>query len=316
VSLPAPFLTPGGLASWLLEFFKQYGDQVYYIIAPVLAGLVRALGVTVESGQTALLFSFGRAGKTLDPGFHLLVPFLQRARKVPTRSRTLDLPTQRVVTHLGLVWIANANLVYRIVDVRRALIEIDDLERGMLQMLGLGVQEILRDLRRGETGGSRDLDGALLHNLQARLEAWGVEVERAGFTSITPSPRTLRLTQLAHIVAERRSRLGEFEARGVRRDWALSLMGSRVEVLKRSRALWQADRAHRRRRRLRSVLLRRGWTKVQLKQAGLRLRERITSGGRLHVPVRPPARPAAGTPARGRQGATERAGRQARSRVR
>ena len=75
---------------------------------------------------------FGRARRELEPGFHLLIPFLQRARRMPTRSRTLDLPAQRVATHQGLVYHVDANLVYRVTDVRKAMIQVDQIEKGMI----------------------------------------------------------------------------------------------------------------------------------------------------------------------------------------
>ena len=277
-----PQQTPGGW-QWFVEILTRYGDHLYVLIAPALAGLVRSMGITIQSGQTGLLFTFGRTRRTLDPGFHLLIPFVQRARSLPTRSRTMDLPTQRVVTRAGLVFIADANLVYRIVDVRKALIEVDDLERGMLQMLGLGVQEVLRDLRREEATVSVELDEALRANLSRRLEPWGVAVERTGFTSVTPSPRTLRLTQLGEVTHERQRRLFQFEQGGLARARALTLIGGRARAVKRSRHLWRTEWRQRGQRRLRAALQQDGWSTVQIKQAGLRLRERITTGGRLRA---------------------------------
>ena len=111
-----------GIYEYLRYFITP--DQLGYLIAIVTATVVRAMGVTIKSGETALLFSFGRARKELQPGFHLLIPFLQVARKMPSRSRTLDLPSQRVVTNEGLVYHVDANLVYRIVDVHKAVVEI------------------------------------------------------------------------------------------------------------------------------------------------------------------------------------------------
>src|SRR3954466_5387539 len=64
----------------------------------VLFALLRTLGTTVQTGQAGVLFSFGRARRVLEPGFHPLIPFLQRVRQIPIRSVTLDLHKQRVTT--------------------------------------------------------------------------------------------------------------------------------------------------------------------------------------------------------------------------
>ena len=194
----------------MFQFPSISPDALYYIGAVVLA-IVRASGVTVKSGSTGLIYTLGRVDRqiprwlrpalplvrrvpflsgcprqVLEPGFHPMVPFLQQARRIPTRSRTLDLPAQRVATPAGYVFIADANIVYRVVDVRKALIQVDDLVRGMTQMLTLGVQEVLRAASVDQLRSGVGLDEALRANLEAKLAVWGVTVERAGFPTITP----------------------------------------------------------------------------------------------------------------------------------
>ena len=233
---------------------RDYRVEISYALFGLLAALVRAAGVTVVSGTTGLKFSFGRATRLCEPGFHPLLPFLQVVRVVPTRSRTIDLSTQRVTTLDGLVYSVDANLVYRVVDVRKALIEIDQLERGMLQMLGLGVQEVLRLRDRGSMRVSDRLDHDLRERLERRLEPWGVSIESAGFTTITPTAETLRLTQLSVLGATRADSLGRLEAGGVARRQALALLGPRGRFASRGQVLRERALTRRRRRRLRTVL--------------------------------------------------------------
>ena len=267
----------------LLDLFESLRDDLFIIVVGALFALVRAMGVTVQSGQTGLLFTCGRARKEIPPGFRPLIPFLQQVKKMPTRSRTLDLPAQRVATFQGLVYHVDANVVYRIIDIRKALIQIDVLETGMRQMLGLGVQEVLRRAPQEAMHTSEHLDRDLAANLAERLEPWGVEVERAGFTSIAPSPKTLRLTQLGEVVNERRAMYERLRAAGIERRRALGLVGPRR--MPRPKTLVMRRRAGQRRRmaRLRRLLMRRGWMPVQIKQAELSLRSRITAGGKLKV---------------------------------
>ncbi len=270
-----------GLIGKLIDGFT---DEFFFVALATVAAIVRAMGVTIESGQTGLLFSFGRVRRTLAPGFHLLIPFLQKARRIPTRSRTLDLRAQRVTTFEGLVYHVEANLVYRVVDVAKALVEIDVLEKGMMQMLGLGVQEVLRSENQASLQATSNLDSALAANLASRLEVWGVEVERAGFTSITPSPRTLRVTQLEHVTAERERMLGRMELELPRR-LGLALMGMRARPVSKTRHLRGEEIRRRRQRRLRRLLMRRGWLGIQVEQARRKLRSRASASGRIRVSV-------------------------------
>ncbi len=253
----------------LVKLWSQLSDDLMVIVLATVMGLVRAMGVTIESGQTGLLFSFGRAKKTLAPGFHPLVPFLQRVRRLPTRSRTLDMPAQRVATTEGLVYHVDANLVYRVTDIRKALVEVDQLEKGMFQMLGLGIQEVLREATREQLRDTSALNHSLAQNLADRLAPWGVEVERAGFPSIRPSPRTLRITQFAPLAQERREILAQFEHAAIPPSPALGLVGTRTMPRSRTQKLQGQEAHHRRLRRMRSKLKQHGWTAADQKRAGL-----------------------------------------------
>ncbi len=237
------------VSGWLRWVVKDHSIELAYGLAGIVFATIRAAGKTVVSGTTGLKFSCGRATRELEPGFHLLFPFLQIVRTLPTRSRTLDLSTQQVTTLDGLVYMVDANLVYRVVDVRRALIEIDELERGMLQMLGLGVQEVLRSRDRAQMRVSGELDHLLEENLRRRLGAWGVDVERTGFTTITPSAKTVQVTQLAERSRARERTLELLETSAVPRRLALPLLGARQRFLTRGRYLEERKRIRARRRR-------------------------------------------------------------------
>lgn len=237
-----------------LEFARDrmiaFARENPYLVFLAVWGVVRAMGTTVRTGYTGLFFSFGRAKRVLEPGFVLKIPFFQVVRTLPTRSRTLDVPDQKVTSADGLVWFVDVNLVYRVVDVRKALIEVDDLVRGMKQMMSLSVQEIVSASRREALRLSGELDAELVESMSARLEAWGVAVERAGFTSIKPSPKTLRFTQQLHATDERRRNLEGLVARGLDRGLALAMLGSPPRVSRRARRAVERESKSRRRRRI------------------------------------------------------------------
>ncbi len=223
---------------FLERLLYESRDELLVIAAASLGALIRAMGVQVQSGYAGLLFTCGRAGPILDHGFRPLIPFLQQVVIVPIRSRTMDLPSQRVVNRDGLVYLADANLVYHIHDVRKAVIEIDELEKGMLQMLTLGVQEVLRDTTLSTVSDTQALGQQLEAVLTERLADWGVTVDKAGFPSLTPSPRTLRITQLHEQVGERRKRYEGFLGQGHSSPRALALVGTRrFPVPKRKRLI-------------------------------------------------------------------------------
>lgn len=276
-----------------MDIFSLGFDALYLIIG-VVSTIVRASGVTIESGYTGLKYTLGEVDRplpwifrpanmllrslgilkgdgssVLEPGFHPLLPFLQRVRKVPTRQRTMDLPAQRVATLEGYVFHADANIVFRIVDVRRALIIVDDLLRGMNQMLTLGVQEVLREASLTELQSGAGLDEKLAANLAEKVRVWGVVIEGAGFPTITPSPQTLRITQARQNAMERERRVRQLTSpldgagaagRPLSVASAMGAVGTRRVFRTKARSGRAAAVRHRQTLRVRARLEAKGWT--------------------------------------------------------
>ncbi len=234
-----------GIQEWVFETVREN----LFALAPAGYAFFRSMGRTVESGNTGLLFSLGRATTVVEPGFRFLIPFFQKLEVVPTRARTLDLAEQRLTNFEGLVYEVDVNLVYRIVDVRKALVEVDDLERAMRELSGISVMEVLWSRSRTALSKVEGLDGELERALAGRLEAWGVVIEQVGFTSIRASRVTLRLVQLGDTVRERRRGLASLVENGLALRLGLPLVSG--GILPRRRALRAIDREIRARARVR-----------------------------------------------------------------
>jgi regulator of protease activity HflC (stomatin/prohibitin superfamily) len=155
-------------------------------------------------------FSFGRVTRLCEPGFYPLIPVFQTIRIVPTRARTLELPTQTLATDDGLVFAVDANVAYRVTDPTKALVEVDDYIAALGQMLALSVHDVLATRDRASLRVSEVLDRDLATAMQTRCSAWGVEIERAGFNSIRPLRQTTRITQLASLTRSRAAALEAF----------------------------------------------------------------------------------------------------------
>jgi regulator of protease activity HflC (stomatin/prohibitin superfamily) len=216
------FDLPALAGAWLFETARQHPFQFALFCLVVL----RLFGATVETGWAGVLFRFGRAVRALEPGFQWCVPVVDTVRKTRVRAVTIDLPGQRVTTADGLVYDVDVNVVYRVADPLKTLIEIDDARRGCMTVMTLAVQEVMRDRRQADLTLGSDLDEQLCRTAQPRLEPWGLRLENAGFTSIAPAGRTLRLSQLEVLVTERYQALSTFTRSGVTLRAALTLLGT------------------------------------------------------------------------------------------
>jgi regulator of protease activity HflC (stomatin/prohibitin superfamily) len=211
---------PGVLWRWLWEFAKRRP----VVVILVVVAIVRSFGTTVQSGQAGVLFSWGRARKVLEPGFHPLIPVMQQVRHTPIRSVTLDLRPQRVSTADGLVYDVDATVIYHVEDPIKALTSVDDVKRGVTNLVPLLVAELMRGQSLGMLSERSALDADLKTRAQEALGRWGLVVEQAGLNSIAPTRPTARLTQLGARVRERAALLREELASGVPVSLAVALV--------------------------------------------------------------------------------------------
>jgi regulator of protease activity HflC (stomatin/prohibitin superfamily) len=236
------------LVALLLYFAKQHPVAVLLLVLAI----VRSFGTTVQTGWAGLLFSWGRAKKVLEPGFHPLIPIVQQVRQTPIRSVTLDLPRQRVTTRTGLVYEVDSTLVYHVADPVVALTGIEDVKKGCLTLMPLLVQELMREQTRESLTGRAALDAELMARAQKALGRWGLVVEQAGFSTIAPTAPTASVTQLPARIRERRRLLGECVEQGTEVGLALMLVAPGRVPLSRARA--RARERARQRKQLRGHL--------------------------------------------------------------
>ncbi len=241
------------VSAFVLLAWKEHTREFLYAVVGSVWAVMRLAGKTVESGHVGVKFSFGRAVRTCEPGFYPLIPVFQVIRIVPSRARTLDLPRQTLATDDGLVFEVDANLVYRVTDASKALVEVRDYEAALGQLLSLSVHEVLASRDRSGLRVSKELDLALSRAMQELVDAWGIAIERAGFTSIRPLQQTTRITQLRSRLRTRARVLDTLVQNELPVSLSLGLIGSPTRMTSRTRSLRAVERRSREAAELRNL---------------------------------------------------------------
>src|SRR5262245_218239 len=180
---------------WLIDVVVGFAKRRPYVVAVIVLAILRSLGTTVQTGWAGVLFSWGRARKVLEPGFHPLIPIVQQVKQTPIRSITLHLPRQRVTTADGLVYDVDTTIVFRVEDPITALTAVADLRKGVTDRVPLLVAEVMRSRTREGLSARAEIDSELTTRAQEALRRWGLTVEQAGLSSIAPTRTTARLAK-------------------------------------------------------------------------------------------------------------------------
>jgi hypothetical protein len=230
-------------AGWAWRMVRRFVKNRPAESLLIALAILRSFGTIVQTGQAGVLFFCGRVRKVLEPGFHPLIPILHYVRKVPVRSITLDLPKQRVANADGLVFDIDTSIVYRIEDPVKAVTLVDNLTTAITNVVPLvgGPRDHPRAGARPPDrppGAGRRADGAL----PAAAGGLGLTVEQAGMSSIAPTRRTIRLSQLRQKVLERRRLLRQVQQAGTAGAVAVLLTSGAPPPLGHAAARYRRER--------------------------------------------------------------------------
>src|SRR5688572_11363601 len=192
----------------------------------ILQALEKITGifVVVYDGQHALKFTLGRAGDVVGPGVHFKFPIVQNYRVQETKDTTIELEPQRIQLRDDLVYEVGARAVYQIVNLRKSMIEVDNLVTGLKNRMVLAVQRVVKTQDRESI---RDLP-AMVKAVKVELEPverqWGVQIHEFGFSTFSPTPETLEITQLRKLAEEKLSLYRQLREAGLGVEPAVALI--------------------------------------------------------------------------------------------
>jgi regulator of protease activity HflC (stomatin/prohibitin superfamily) len=162
---------------------------------------------------------------------HFKAPIIQQFRVEETKHTTLDLEPQVIQLSDDLVYEVDCKVVYRICDLRKAMIEIDDLVTGLQNRVVMAVQKVVQKKDRVTIQDTELLCDQIREELRPVEEQWGVTVLQLGFSNISPSPATLEITQLELLAREKLALFEHFKSSGINTEAAVALIAGAVVSL-------------------------------------------------------------------------------------
>lgn len=189
--------------------------------------------VVVYDGQHALKFTLGRAGNVVGPGVHWKWPIIEAYRIADTRHTTIELEKQAIQLRDDLVYEVGARAVYQITHLRRALIEIDNLLVGLRNRMVITIQRVVKAQDRESIRDLRRMVAAVLEEMAPVEEQWGIKIHEFGFSTLSPTPETLEITQLRKLAEEKLSLFQQFRrSEGMDATAAVALISGSVVALR------------------------------------------------------------------------------------
>src|SRR5690242_7282897 len=104
---------------------------VFALIAVLVVGLLIVTSTVkiVQEYERGVIFRLGRLVGARGPGLFLLIPFVERMRKIDLRIVTLDVPSQEAITRDNVTVTVNAVVYFRVVNPEDAVVKAVDFSR-------------------------------------------------------------------------------------------------------------------------------------------------------------------------------------------
>ncbi|MDH3752733.1 MAG: SPFH/Band 7/PHB domain protein [Acidimicrobiia bacterium] len=185
------------------------------IAAAVIIFLASAVKI-VRPYQRGIVERLGKFKTTIEPGMHILIPFIDKLRIVDMREQVVDVPPQEVITADNVVVSVDAVVFYEPTDPQRLVYNIADFVLAITKLAQTNLRNLVGDLQLDAALTSRDTINTTLRDiLDDATDKWGVRVVRVEIQRIDP-PVDVMNAMHEQMKAERTRRATVTEAQGFR----------------------------------------------------------------------------------------------------
>ncbi|MEM1080258.1 MAG: stomatin-like protein [Pseudomonadota bacterium] len=201
----------------------------------ILAIIVIALFKTaqiVPQRSAYVVERLGRYAKTLDAGFHILIPFIDRvAYRHTLKEEAIDVPQQACVTRDNIQIHVDGVIYMQVIDARLASYGITDYRFGAIQLAQTTLRSVIGKIELDKSFEERAvINEKVVEALTEAAEPWGVKVLRYEVADIV-LPETIRDALEKQMRAERERRAVVAESEGERQSKINVSEGMKQEMI-------------------------------------------------------------------------------------
>lgn len=194
-------------------------------IIPILAALIfvaflflTASVKVVQEYERGVVFRLGRLTGARGPGLIILVPVLERMRKVDLRIITMDVPSQECITHDNVTVKVNAVIYFKVVNPNDSVVKVLNFTQATLQIAQTTLRNVIGQSDLDELLAERERINLRLQTIiDEQTEPWGIKVTLVEVKDVElPAGMQRAMARQAEAERERRAKVinadGEFQA--------------------------------------------------------------------------------------------------------
>lgn len=214
-----------------------FGAFVLVAIAVIAVVALLKTARIVPQRQAHVVERLGKYHKTLEAGFHILIPFIDRvAYKHSLKEIAMDVPPQFCITKDNIAIEIDGLLYMQVLDAKLASYGIDNYYYAASQLAQTTLRSEIGKLELDRTFEERDtINAQVISALDKASEPWGLKITRYEIANIKP-PQSVQDALEKQMRAERERRAQIALSEGQREAQINVAEGQKQEVIKQSEA--------------------------------------------------------------------------------
>ena len=213
------------------------GLFVLLVLAALVLIIIAKTAVVVPQQSAYVVERLGKYAATLDAGFHMLVPFIDRIRyRHSLKETVIDIPEQVCITRDNVQVSVDGILYLKVLNPQRASYGISDYHFALIQLAQTTLRSEIGKIELDRTFEERtNINVQVVNELDKASEAWGAKVLRYEIKNITP-PKGVLDAMEKQMRAEREKRAVILTSEGERDAAINQAEGEKQQVIKASEA--------------------------------------------------------------------------------
>lgn len=208
------------------------GQIVVLVMAAVVVFVIAARGLKiVRPWEKGLIERLGKYQRTVDSGLTMIIPFMERMKKVDMRELVVDVPPQQVITKDNVAVEVDAVVYYEVTDPVKVTYNVANYYVAATKLAQTNLRNLIGDLALDESLTSRELINTKLREiLDDATDKWGTKVTRVELQRIEP-PHDVTEAMHRQMKAERERRATILEAEGTKQAAILEAEGTKQAAI-------------------------------------------------------------------------------------
>jgi len=188
-----------------------------FLLFLIVSFLITAIRILNEY-ERGVIFRLGRVIKAKGPGLIILIPIIDKMKKVDLRIITLDVQPQDIITRDNVSVKVSAVVYFRVLEPVKAVIEVENFLFATSQLAQTTLRSVCGQVELDELLSEREKINAQIQEiLDLDTEPWGIKVSKVEVKDIDlPDEMKRAMAKQAEAERERRSKIinaeGEYQA--------------------------------------------------------------------------------------------------------